>query len=289
MNAFPPNNEMAVRLLIFLFTFGLMAFWELKSSRTALTGNKKDRWLNNIGLSFLSVVVVRVFFPAVGVTIAWFAQSHRLGLFNIWELPFSFAVFLSFINLDWILYYQHRALHFFPWLWKFHRVHHSDVDLDVATGVRFHFLENLFTLLMKSVVILILGCPPFAVFWFEVFQNATTLFSHSNVKLPPAWDKRLRWLLVTPEMHRVHHSAVPKETNSNFGFVFGWWDQLFKTYHAQPEAGYETMKIGLEIFRDPTDSALPHLLMQPLMDSEGNFAVKNFLSSSSAYSREPGR
>jgi len=289
MNSFPPTHEMAVKLFIFILTFVLMALWESRSVRTPPSGNKPERWLNNLGLSFLSVVVVRVFFPLAGVTIAWVVASHRLGLFNNLEVPSLFAVVLSFINLDWALYYQHRMLHFFPWLWKFHRVHHSDVDLDVATGVRFHFAENLFTLAVKGLVILVLGCPPFAVFWFEVFQNASTLFSHSNVKLPEAFDRRLRWLFVTPEMHRVHHSAVPQETNSNFGFVFGWWDQLLKTYRPQPEAGYDKMKVGLEIFRDPADSALPHLLLQPLMDSEGNLSVKNYLSSSSAYSREPGR
>jgi sterol desaturase/sphingolipid hydroxylase (fatty acid hydroxylase superfamily) len=279
------NHELPLRFLFFGLTFLILALWEQKNQAIPLTQNKKNRWLNHLGLSFLGVVLVRTFVPWVGVSIAWFALYHRLGLFNQIALPDPVIWVLSVLNLDWALYYQHRALHALPPLWKCHRVHHTDLDFDVSTGFRFHFLETGFTLLIKALVILVLGCPPTAVLAFEVIYMMAVLFNHSNIKLRPGIEKSLRSFIVTPDMHRIHHSSARQETNSNFTFIFSWWDRAFGTYRAQPAAGYEKMTLGLENFRDPVDSQLPNLLLQPFMDAGQNISMKNFESKETAYTQ----
>ncbi len=279
------GHELPLRFLFFGLTFLILAFWEQKNQAVPLTQNKNDRWLNHLGLSFLGAVLVRTFLPLAGVSIAWFALYNRLGLFNQIQLPDAVVLVLSVLNLDWALYYQHRALHSLPWLWKCHRVHHTDLDFDVSTGIRFHFLETGFTLLVKALVILILGCPPAAVLAYELIYMIAVLFNHSNVKLSPGIEKSLRAFIVTPDMHRIHHSGARPETNSNFSFVFSWWDRFLGTYRPQPAAGYEKMTIGLENYRDPVDSQLPNLLLQPFMDAGQTISMENFKSKETAYTQ----
>jgi sterol desaturase/sphingolipid hydroxylase (fatty acid hydroxylase superfamily) len=277
--------ELPVRLAFFLFTFVALAFWEQKSQRVRLTQNKQDRWLNHFALAFLTAILVRAFLPLVGVSIAWFAMVHRFGLFNQIELPPIVVLALSVVNLDWALYYQHRALHAAARLWKCHRVHHSDLDFDVSTGVRFHFLEIGFTLFIKAIVILALGCPPTAVFTYEVAYMIAVLFNHANIQLPPAVEKALRLFIVTPDMHRIHHSIARPETNSNFSFIFSWWDRAFGTYRPGPAAGIEAMTVGLENVRDPVSGQLPNLVLQPFLDQKQTLSMENFKSAETAYTQ----
>ena len=277
--------ELPVRAAFFLFTFLALAFWEQKGPRVPLTQNKEDRWLNHFALAFLTTILVRVFVPLVGLSIAWFAMVHHYGLFNQIELPPLVVLVLSVLNLDWALYYQHRALHAVAGLWKCHRVHHSDLDFDVSTGIRFHFLEIGFTLFIKAIVILVLGCPPTAVFTFEVAYMIAVLFNHANIQLPPAVEKAIRWFIVTPDMHRIHHSIARPETNSNFSFIFSWWDRAFGTYRPEPAAGLKSMTVGMENIRDPLSGRLPNLVLQPFMDQEQTLSIENFKSVETAYTQ----
>ena len=176
------------------------------------------------------------------------------------ELP------VALLLLDLAIYLQHRLVHYVPVLWRVHRMHHADLDFDVTTGARFHPLEIALSLGIKCVVIVPLGASPLAVLLFEIALNATAMFNHSNVRLPRAMERLLRLLVVTPDMHRVHHSVVQRETDSNFGFNFPWWDRMFGTYRPQPEAGHETMTIGLEQFRAPHELRLDRMLTQPFRD-----------------------
>jgi len=172
------------------------------------------------------------------------------------------------IVLDLAIYLQHVLFHAVPVLWRLHRMHHADLEFDVSTGVRFHPIEILLSMGIKLGVVAALGTPAVAVLVFEVLLNATSMFNHGNVRLPARTDRVLRWIVVTPEMHRVHHSVVPRETNSNFGFNLPWWDRLFGTYRAQPAAGHEGMTIGIAQFRDPSELRLDRLLIQPFRDDD---------------------
>jgi sterol desaturase/sphingolipid hydroxylase (fatty acid hydroxylase superfamily) len=279
------GTEMTIRMAYFFAAFLILAFWEQKNQRVSLTQNKNERWLNNLSLGFFGFILIRAFLPLVGVSIAWFAAVHNLGLFNQVGVPYPVVLVLSVLNLDWALYYQHRALHALPLLWKFHRVHHTDLDFDISTGVRFHFLETVFALLVKTLVIFILGCPPTAVLVFEIIYMIALLFNHSNVKLNATLEKGLRCFIVTPDMHRIHHSNARAETNSDFGFIFSWWDRSFGTYRAHPAAGYENMTLGLENYRGPVDAQLPNLLLQPFMDAGQTISLENFESKETAYTQ----
>jgi sterol desaturase/sphingolipid hydroxylase (fatty acid hydroxylase superfamily) len=179
-------------------------------------------------------------------------------------LPWGLATLLSVLLLDLAIYAQHVLFHAVPVLWRLHRMHHADLDIDVTTGVRFHPAEIVLSMLIKLAVVGLIGAPGAAVLIFEVLLNATSMFNHSNVAMPPAVDRIVRLLVVTPDMHRVHHSIERRETNSNFGFNFPWWDRLFGTYRPQPEQGHEGMTIGIEIFRDPAELRLDRMLLQPL-------------------------
>lgn len=284
----PQGIDLPLRLFFFFLVFVILAFGEVKSQRFPLTQDKGRRWLNHFGLSFAGAVLVRAFLPMAGVSVAWFAQGHRIGLFHQILLPSSVALALSLLNLDWALYYQHRALHAFAPLWKFHRVHHTDMDFDISTGLRFHFLETAFTLAVKAAVILALGCPPAAVLLFELTYMTAVLFGHANFRLAPWIEKPLRLLWVTPYMHRIHHSTGPADVNRNFGFIFSWWDRGFGTYRAKPQSGEEAGTIGLETYRDPFQTDLPNLLLQPFMDPEQNISLKNFKTKETAYTQGPG-
>jgi sterol desaturase/sphingolipid hydroxylase (fatty acid hydroxylase superfamily) len=218
-------------------------------------------------------VVVRIVFPTAAVGMALVAEARGFGLFNAFAVPAFLAVTLSVILLDLAIYLQHVLFHAVPVLWRLHRMHHADLEFDVTTGVRFHPLEILLSMIIKLCVVAAIGAPAAAVLLFEVLLNATSMFNHGNVRFPQRLDRVMRWIVVTPEMHRVHHSAVPRETNSNFGFNLPWWDRWFGTYLAQPSAGHEDMTIGIEQFREPRELRLDRMLAQPFRDDDGSYPI----------------
>ena len=267
-------NEPTVRLSFFIGIFATMAVWEMLAPRRALMLSKAMRWGNNIGLVVLNTVLLRLLFPAAAVGMAAFAVRQGWGVLNHVELPFWLAVMIAVIVLDFVIWLQHVMVHAVPVLWRLHRVHHADLDFDVTTGARFHPLEILLSMLIKFVVIMLLGPPLVAVVVFEVVLNATAMFNHSNVHLPVTLDRLLRMVVVTPDMHRVHHSVEDDETNSNFGFNLPWWDRLFGTYRAQPRAGHEAMTIGITTFReDKWCSWLPGMLVIPFVGKVRDYAI----------------
>jgi sterol desaturase/sphingolipid hydroxylase (fatty acid hydroxylase superfamily) len=255
--------EMAIRLSAFAGIFTLMAVWEFIAPRRVLSVGRQPRWPSNLGIVVLDTALVRVLFPMSAVAIAALAQTRGWGLFNLWTVPGFVALPVSVILLDLVIYAQHVVFHAVPFLWRFHRMHHADLDIDVTTGARFHPVEIVLSLLLKIVVVAALGVPPLAVLMFEVLLNGTAMFNHSNARLPLAVDRVLRLILVTPDMHRVHHSVIVQEHNSNFGFNLPWWDRLFGTYRASPEAGHQVMTIGILELRDPAEQRLDRMMTQP--------------------------
>jgi len=243
-----------------------MALWELGAPRRALMAGRRPRWPGNFGILVVDVLAVRILIPTAAVGAALFAAGNGYGLINIAGFRLSVAATLGFLALDLVIYAQHVVFHKVPLLWRLHRMHHADLDVDVSTGVRFHPFEILISMLIKIAVVIALGIPAVAVLLFEVVLNATSMFNHSNVAMPGWLDRGLRLVLVTPDMHRVHHSVLRHETDSNFGFNLPWWDRLFRTYRAEPEAGHATMTVGLPIFRDPRELRLDRLLTQPFRD-----------------------
>jgi sterol desaturase/sphingolipid hydroxylase (fatty acid hydroxylase superfamily) len=264
LEAFVQDHEASIRLSFFLGIFAVMALWELSAPRRALTASKAVRWINNLGLVALNTVILRLLFPAAAVGIAAFAADQGWGLLNYFQTPAWIAIPAAVIAMDFVIWLQHVMVHAIPLLWRLHRVHHADPDYDVTTGARFHPIEIILSMLIKSATILLLGPPIVAVLIFEVLLNATAMFNHGNVRLPTGIDRVLRWFVVTPDMHRVHHSVEDDETNSNFGFNLPWWDRLFGTYRDQPRAGHEGMTIGIHGYRAPREvSWLPGMLMLP--------------------------
>ncbi len=243
-------HESLFRLMIFIAVLTLVAIWEIISPRRKLKISKSYRWINNLGLVFLNTILLRLIFPVAATGVAWWAIQHGFGIINYWHLSGRWAIGLSVVILDFAIYLQHVLFHKLPWLWKLHQVHHADLDYDVTTGARFHPLEIILSMLIKFAVIITLGIPVVAIIIFEILLNATAMFNHGNIRLPYSVDKLLRLVLVTPDMHRVHHSVVNKELNSNFGFNIPWWDRLCGTYQAQPQAGHKNMIIGLNYLRD---------------------------------------
>ncbi len=268
------EHELAIRLGFFFGIFAIMAVWELVAPRRALTVSKVLRWANNLGLVFLNSFLLRLLFPAAAVGVAAVAQQKGWGLLNLYEIPFTVAVVLSVIVMDFVIWVQHVMFHAIPVLWRLHRVHHADLDYDVTTGARFHTIEIILSMLIKFATIVLLGPPVVAVVIFEVLLNATAMFNHGNVKLPAGLDRVLRWVLVTPDMHRVHHSVEDDEANSNFGFSLTWWDRLFGTYRDQPRAGHEGMTIGIHKYRDPRlVDLLPGMLALPFIGPITGYAI----------------
>ena len=271
---FVMNNELPIRLGFFFGIFGVMALWELIAPRRSLQVSKVVRWTNNLGLVFFNSVILRILFPAAAVGMSVFASEQGWGLFNYIEAPYWIAVLASVVVMDFFIWLQHVMVHAVPALWRLHRVHHADMDFDVTTGARFHTLEIVLSMLIKYAVILLLGPPVLAVVLFEVVLNATAMFNHSNVRLPEVLDRFLRLIVVTPDMHRVHHSVEDDETNSNFGFNLPWWDRLFGTYRAQPRNGHEGMTIGIRTFReDKWCSWLPGMLAIPFVGKVQDYAI----------------
>jgi sterol desaturase/sphingolipid hydroxylase (fatty acid hydroxylase superfamily) len=242
-----------------------MALWELLAERRILTTSKKTRWFNNLTITVLNLTAVRWVSPILPFAMAFLAEERGWGLLNNLALPTWVGVAVGVIMLDCGIYIQHVLFHEIPVLWRLHMVHHTDLDFDVTTGLRFHPLEIVLSTGFKLALVVILGPPVLAVLIFEILLNVTSMFNHGNVSLPARADRILRWFVVTPDMHRVHHSAVRQETNSNFGFNLPWWDRLFGTYIAQPAAGHEEMRIGLDQFRDPTRLNLFWILILPFV------------------------
>jgi len=273
VDTFLLTHEVPVRLGAFLGIFAAMALWELAAPRRALHERKSLRWTNNLALTVLNSVLVRAILPVAAIGVAGFAAERGMGVLNIFTLPHAWAIVVSVLVLDAAIYLQHLMFHAVPLFWRLHRVHHADVDIDVTTGARFHPIEIALSLLIKFAVILVLGPPAVAVLIFEVLLNATSMFNHGNVRLPTRIDGVLRWLVVTPDMHRVHHSIDPRETNSNFGFNVPWWDRLFGTYRAQPRAGHDAMTIGIEQFRERRELRLDMMLLQPFRAGIGDYPI----------------
>jgi sterol desaturase/sphingolipid hydroxylase (fatty acid hydroxylase superfamily) len=274
MNDFILNHEPAIRLACFLGVFAVMAGWELLVPRRRLSQPKKLRWFNNLGLLVFNTALLRLVFPLAAVGMAATAELNGWGLFNRVDAPGWLALIASVVILDGAIYLQHVMLHAVPLFWRLHRVHHADLDFDVTTGTRFHPFEILLSMLIKFAVIVLLGPPLVAVVVFEVVLNATSMFNHSNVRLPAAVDALLRRVVVTPDMHRVHHSHLDHETNSNFGFNLSVWDRLFGTYRDQPEEGHEGMVIGLDTFRDAAHCvSLRGMLGIPFVGRLGEYAI----------------
>lgn len=271
MNVFA--HESLIRLGCFAGVLLLMALAEALLPRRPLTRKKRTRWFSNLILVALNSIMVRVLFPLGATGLAMLAETRGWGLFNNLDLPKGLTVVVSILVLDLVIYLQHVMFHAVPVLWRLHMVHHADLDFDVTTGLRFHTLEILLSLIIKLAVVVVLGPPALAVLLFEVLLNATSMFSHGNVRLPEWLDRLLRYLLVTPDMHRVHHSSRPRETNSNFGFNMPWWDFLFGTYRAQPADGHEGMTIGLDHLRDERVEHLPAMLALPIIGSVGDYPV----------------
>ncbi|MBO1518725.1 sterol desaturase family protein [Oceanisphaera pacifica] len=252
-----------IRLGCFVGILLLMMWWEWRSPRRPQPQNRSQRWPRNLLLLVINTLILRWCFPLAAVGAALLASEQNWGLFNAWPVPTWLSLVLSLLILDLLIYLQHRLLHALPLLWRLHRVHHADVGFDVTTGLRFHPLEILLSMLVKLSAVILLGAPPLAVLLFEVLLNATAMFNHANINLPTRLDIVLRRILVTPDMHRVHHSVTPAETNSNFGFNLPWWDRLFGTYQAAPKAGHVGMTIGLTQFRTPAEQRLHQQLLQP--------------------------
>jgi len=274
INEFIMNNEVVIRLSFFLSVFAIMATWEFIAPRRALTVSKIVRWTNNLGLVFLNTIILRLLFPAAAVGLAAFSSEQGWGLFNYYDVTTVLAVVISVVVMDFIIYLQHVMVHAIPVLWRLHRVHHADLDYDVTTGARFHPIEIILSMLIKFATILLLGPPVVAVVIFEVMLNATAMFNHSNVRLNLVIDRWLRLLVVTPDMHRVHHSVEDDETNSNFGFSLPWWDRLFGTYRNQPRGGHKNMIIGIRTFREPKmTSWISGMLIMPFVGKMSGYAI----------------
>jgi sterol desaturase/sphingolipid hydroxylase (fatty acid hydroxylase superfamily) len=257
-------HEPAIRLGFFVTVFALVALWELLAPRRALTVSKPRRWASNLGLVVLNTVVLRLLFPLAAVGMAAFSAANGWGLLNHFQVPLWLAVPLAVMAMDLVIWLQHVMVHAVPLLWRLHRVHHADPDYDLTTGARFHPVEIVLSMLIKVATIAVLGPSVLAVLIFEVLLNAAAMFNHGNIRLPAGVDRVLRWVIVTPDMHRVHHSVEQDETNSNFGFNLPWWDRLFGTYREQPRAGQLGMTIGLHGHTDPREVArLDGMLLMP--------------------------
>jgi sterol desaturase/sphingolipid hydroxylase (fatty acid hydroxylase superfamily) len=258
--------EPLIRLGFFAGVLAAMALWEALAPRRPQEIGRAWRWPNNLGVVVVDTVVLRILFPTAAVGFAMLAEERGWGFLNTTALPAWVEVVIAVVVLDLVIYLQHVLFHSVPALWRLHRMHHADLEFDVTTGVRFHPVEIVISMVIKIGVVAALGAPALGVLAFEVILNATSMFSHSNVRLPQPIDRVLRWIVVTPDMHRVHHSIERRETDSNFGFNLPWWDRLFGTYRPEPEAGHEGMILGIPQFRDRRELRLDRMLLQPLRE-----------------------
>ncbi len=267
------ENEAPVRLVAFGAMLIVMALWELAAPRRRVEIPRVIRWTNNLALVVIDSIVVRFVFPLLAVGLAIIAEDRSWGLLQSFDIPGWLAVLIAILILDFAIYLQHVLFHAVPAFWRLHRVHHADLEFDLTTGLRFHPIEIILSMIWKMAIVAALGAPPIAVLIFEVVLNASALFNHSNVALPRGIDAILRLFIVTPDMHRVHHSVHVRETNSNFGFNVPWWDRLFGTYIAQPRDGHEGMSIGIDQFRSTDDLRIDRMLVQPFVDASGRYPM----------------
>lgn len=267
------NSEPAIRLSFFLGVFALIALWEWLAPRRPQHIRRWVRWPNNLAIVALNTILVRIIVPTTAVALALLGESQGWGLLQHWAMPGWVSIGVALVALDLTIYLQHVMFHAVPALWRLHRMHHADLEFDVTTGARFHPIEITLSMLIKLAVIAALGPPAVAVLIFEVILNALAMFNHGNVKLPLTIDRLLRWLIVTPDMHRVHHSVLPREANSNFGFNLSLWDRWLGTYRAQPEQGHSGMTIGIAKFRTVRDLGLDRMLVQPFRDDPGDYPI----------------
>jgi len=272
--AFISEHETILRLGFFIGMLLLIGLWEILAPRRALKVSKLLRWTNNLGLVFFNSFLLRLIFPAAAVGMAAFAQQHGWGIFNYYSVHPLLAIALSVIAMDFVIYLQHVLVHAVPILWRLHRVHHADLDYDVTTGARFHPIEIILSMLIKLATIVVLGPPVVAVIIFEVTLNAMAMFNHGNIGLPAGLDKLLRFFVVTPDMHRVHHSVEDDETNSNFGFNLSCWDRLFGTYREAPRGGQLDMHIGIHKFNDVKQTNwITGMLMMPFIGKVSGYVI----------------
>ena len=276
------NTEMMIRVGAALCVFLALAFWEVLAPRRVMLIGRARRWPSNLGIVVLDAMLVRLLIPVAAVGIAALAAQRGWGLLNITAWPGWLEILVGFLALDLAIYAQHVAFHKVPLLWRLHRMHHADLDIDVSTGLRFHPIEIVLSMLIKIAVVVLIGVPAVAVVAFEVVLNATSMFNHSNAAMPTWLDRIVRFIVVTPDMHRVHHSVLRHETDSNFGFNLPWWDRVFGTYRAQPQAGHERMTIGLPMFRDPRELRLDRLITQPFRDDAAAAAAPTTIESEQA-------
>jgi sterol desaturase/sphingolipid hydroxylase (fatty acid hydroxylase superfamily) len=266
------QSDGAIRLAVFASVFLVMALIELAAPKRPLVVPKGRRWLTNLGISVSGTVLLRLMamlaVPLAAIAAASYAEAHRIGLLNQLDWPDWLKVTVALLVLDLAIWAQHLASHKIPLFWRLHRVHHADRDIDVTTAVRFHPIEIGLSMLWKIVVVMALGAPPLAVFLFEVILNACAMFNHANIALPLWLDRPLRLLLVTPDMHRVHHSVLGREHNTNYGFNLSVWDRLFRTYTAQPEGGHQGMTIGLTPYQSEAPTRFGWSLLLPF--AKGN-------------------
>ena len=268
------HNESTIRLSVFIGLLVIMGLWELLAPRRAPKVSKLLRWGNNLALVFLNSFILRLIFPAAAVGMAIFVAEQGWGFFNYYDFNPLLEILIAVIVMDFIIYLQHIMVHAVPVLWRLHRVHHADIDYDVTTGLRFHPLEIILSMLIKFATIVVLGPAVLAVIIFEVLLNGMAMFNHGNVGLPALLDKLLRFFIVTPDMHRVHHSIEDDETNSNFGFNLSCWDRLFGTYRDQPRHGHINMTIGIRHFDTIKQASWLHgLLLMPFIGKVSGYAI----------------
>lgn len=263
------EHEITIRLISFVSIFILVAFWEIKMPRRVPKTSKKWRWFNNLSIIAINPVLLRLVFPVFAVGVARTAQVNGWSLLNHVGAPGAIAIGAGLVTLDLVIYFQHVMFHAVPLLWRLHMVHHADLEVDLTTGLRFHPVEIVLSMIFKMTIVVALGPPVISVLIFEITLNGMSMFNHGNINLPSPLDRFLRLFVVTPDMHRVHHSVLIRETNSNYGFNFSIWDRLFGTYLAQPSKGHRDMVIGLSQFRDQKRLTLPWLLILPLVGDVG--------------------
>jgi sterol desaturase/sphingolipid hydroxylase (fatty acid hydroxylase superfamily) len=256
--------ETTIRLSSFLSVFAILAFWEFLSPRRSLTVSRRLRWFSNLSVTLINPVLLRLVVPILPTGMAIMAQERGWGVLNYrFGLPYWAEIVISVVALDCLIYVQHVMFHALPLLWRVHSMHHTDMDLDVTSGLRFHPIEMFLSMAIKLIAVILIGPPVLAVIIFEVVLNATSMFEHANVNIPSGLDRLVRLLIVTPDMHRVHHSVIRSENARNFGFSLSLWDRLFGTYLAQPSEGHMGMTIGLPRYQDVKNLALLRMLYHP--------------------------
>lgn len=267
------ENESYIRLGAFLGIFALLTIWEISTPKRELLELRRFRWFSNIGLIVISSVLIRFILPTAAVGVALHVEQDNLGFLNHYDLPFLLQFVLAFVLMDLAIYFQHVMFHALPLFWRFHRVHHSDLDCDITTGLRFHPFEIVISIVFKFLVIISVGVPVIAVVIFEIILNAASMFTHSNIKIPATFESIVRWFIVTPDMHRIHHSIKENETNSNFGFFISLWDRMLGTYTSEPEYGHANMQIGLKNFREPKWQNLRWLIYLPFVTDVNDYSI----------------